>query len=73
MPNINMKTTSKEGKLLKTTSKKNRRGKDRMKIKNDKLVIDDCVIGDEEYVLSQFEKAVKYDELKATFNMDGDA
>ena len=44
-----------------------------MKIKNDKLVIDDCVIGDEEYVLSQFEKAVKYDELKATFNMDGDA
>lgn len=44
-----------------------------MKIKNNKLVIDDQIIGDEEYVLSQFEKAVKYDELKATFNMDGDA
>lgn len=72
MPNINMKTTSKEGKLLKTASKKTVEVK-RMKIKNDKLVIDDCVIGDEEYVLSQFEKAVKYDELKATFNMDGDA
>ena len=45
----------------------------RMKIENDKLVIDGCVIGDEEYVLSQFEKAIKYNELKATFEKDGDA
>lgn len=44
-----------------------------MRIENDKLIIDDRVIGDEEYVLSQFEKAIKYDEVKANFEKDGDA
>ena len=38
-----------------------------MKIENDKLIIDDCVIGDEEYVLSQFEKAIKYLEKYLVF------
>ena len=39
-----------------------------MEIRNEKLVIDDNVIGNEDELLIIFDKANKYDELKATFN-----
>ena len=44
-----------------------------MKIENDKLIIGDTVIGDEEYVLSEFKKAVKYDKVKKAIFIEGDA
>lgn len=45
-----------------------------IEVKDDKLVIDGVPIGDEEYLLSLFRKAVKYDKLKeAIFKKDGDA
>ena len=44
-----------------------------LEIRNQKLCIDDYVIGDEERLLSIFDKANKYDEIvKATFK-EGDA
>ncbi|MBQ2832420.1 hypothetical protein [Methanobrevibacter sp.] len=43
-----------------------------LEIRNKKLCIDGHAIGDEEYLLRVFEKAVKYDELKATFKEEGD-
>ncbi len=42
-----------------------------LEIRNQKLCIDDTVIGDEEKLLVIFDKAVKYDELKASFK-EGD-
>ena len=44
-----------------------------LEIRNQKLCIDDTVIGDEEKLLTIFDKAVKYDELKASFENRGDA
>jgi hypothetical protein len=43
-----------------------------LEIRNEKLVIDDVVIGDEDYVVDQFEKAVKYDKIMAA-TKGGDA
>jgi len=44
-----------------------------MEIRNQKLIIDGYVIGDEERLLSIFDKANKYDEIvKATFE-EGEA
>lgn len=43
-----------------------------MEIKNNTLYIDGHAIGNEERLLNIFEKAIKYDELKATFK-EGDA
>lgn len=36
-----------------------------LEIRNKKLCIDGTVIGDEDYLFEQFEKAIKYDEIKA--------
>jgi len=44
-----------------------------MEIKNEKLYIDGYAIGDEERLIEIFDKANKYDELKATFENRGDA
>ncbi|WP_296882253.1 hypothetical protein [uncultured Methanobrevibacter sp.] len=43
-----------------------------LEIKNQKLIIDGYVIGDEDKLLSIFDKANKYDEIVATFK-EGDA
>lgn len=52
---------------------KNRGRESVLEIRNQKLCIDDTVIGDEEKLLTIFDKAVKYDELKASFEKRGDA
>lgn len=44
-----------------------------LEIRNEKLIIDGYVIGDEERLLSIFEKANKYDELKAETNFKKEA
>ena len=44
-----------------------------LEIRNEKLIIDGYVIGDEERLLSIFEKANKYDELKAETNFEKEA
>ena len=44
-----------------------------LEIRNEKLIIDGYVIGDEERLLSIFDKANKYDELKAQTNSKGGA
>ena len=44
-----------------------------IEIRNKKLIMDGYVIGDEERLLSIFEKANKYDELKAETNFEKEA
>ena len=44
-----------------------------LEIRNEKLIIDGYVIGDEERLLSIFDKANKYDELKAKTNFGKEA
>ena len=44
-----------------------------LEIRNEKLIMDGYVIGDEERLLSIFEKANKYDELKAETNFEKEA
>jgi len=44
-----------------------------LEIRNEKLHIDGHAIGDEDYLLTLFEKAVKYDELKEANFKEGDA
>lgn len=44
-----------------------------LEIRNKKLIMDGYVIGDEERLLSIFEKANKYDELKAETNFEKEA
>ena len=44
-----------------------------LEIRNQKLCIDGNAIGDEEKLLTIFEKAIKYDELMETTFKDGDA
>lgn len=44
-----------------------------LEIRNKKLIIDGYVIGDEERLLSIFDKANKYDELKAKTNFGKEA
>ena len=44
-----------------------------IEVKDNKLFIDGKSIGDENRILTICEKAVKYDELKATFENGGDA
>ena len=53
-------------KNIKTASKKTCEV-NRMEIKNEKLYIDGYAIGDEERLIEIFDKANKYDELKASF------
>lgn len=43
-----------------------------MEIRNEKLIIRDYVMGNEEAVIEAFEKAKKWDDLKANFEKDGD-
>ena len=40
-----------------------------IEIRNKKLIMDGYVIGDEERLLSIFDKANKYDEIKAKTNL----
>lgn len=40
-----------------------------LEIRNEKLCIDGTIIGDEDYLFEQFEKAIKYDEIKAKTNL----
>ena len=56
--------------MKKYTSQKNGVVKAMLEIRNKKLIIDGYVIGDEERLLSIFEKANKYDELKAETNFE---
>ena len=42
-----------------------------IEIRDNKLVIDDLIVGDENKIVEICEKAVKYDELKANFK-DGE-
>lgn len=56
-----------------STSQKNGVVKAMLKIRNQKLFIDDFCIGNEERLLEIFDKAIKYDETKATFGKGGDA
>lgn len=44
-----------------------------MEIRNQKLYIDGYAIGDEDKLIEIFDKALKYDELKASFENRGDA
>jgi len=44
-----------------------------LEIRDQKLFIDDFCIGNEERLLEIFDKAIKYDETKATFGKGGDA
>lgn len=44
-----------------------------LEIRNEKLIMDGYVIGDEERLLSIFDKANKYDELKAKTNFGKEA
>ena len=44
-----------------------------MEIRNEKLYIDGYAIGNEERLIEIFDKANKYDELKASFEKGGDA
>lgn len=38
-----------------------------LEIRNEKLCVNDAVIGDEEKLFTIFEKAIKYDEMKTAF------
>ena len=38
-----------------------------LEIENDKLIVNDTVVGDEEKLFTIFEKAIKYDEMKTAF------
>ena len=42
-----------------------------IEIRNEKLIIDGYTIGNEEELIAICEKAVKYDELKASFKEGG--
>ena len=42
-----------------------------IEIRNEKLIIDGYTIGNEEELIAICEKAVKYDELKASFKVGG--
>ena len=42
-----------------------------LEIRNQKLIMDDYVIGDEDKLLSIFDKANKYDEIVASFKKEG--
>lgn len=42
-----------------------------LEIRNQKLLIDGMVIGDEDHLFEQFEKAAKYDEVMAATNFKG--
>lgn len=44
-----------------------------LEIRNQKLIMDGYVIGDEERLLTIFDKANKYDELKAETNFEKEA
>ena len=59
--------------MKKHTSKKIKDVKALIEIRNQKLIMDGYVIGDEERLLSIFEKANKYDELKAETNFEKEA
>lgn len=48
-------------------------GRESVEIRNQKLYIDGHAIGDEERLIEIFDKALKYDELKATFENRGEA
>ena len=42
-------------------------------IRDERLFIDNCLVGDENYILGILAKAKKYDQIKANFEKDGDA
>lgn len=44
-----------------------------IEIRNEKLYIDDYVVGNEEKLVEICEKAEKWDEFKANFKQEGDA
>ena len=58
--------------LKKITSQKNGVVKAMLEIRNEKLVIDNYIIGDEEDLIKIFDKANKYDEIvKSSFTKSG--
>ena len=42
-------------------------------IRDDRLFIDNLLVGDEDYILDRLAKAKKYEILKARHNKDGDS